>query len=135
MSDSDSATPSGEDAFPKSLASGSLSIGEKKVECHVLSDGRRVLDTSQAQAIFGAAKDRHFRRLLSRIPNASRYFKVRPGLVVEKRLEVSGAAWAVAVFTERGGTRRAKEPAKYARSGLSGDAADVHLSAVFAALG
>ena len=79
MSDSDSATPSGEDAFPKSLASGSLSIGEKKVECHVLSDGRRVLDTSQAQAIFGAAKDRHFRRLLSRIPNASRYFKVRPG--------------------------------------------------------
>lgn len=46
----------------------------------------------------------------------------QPGLVVEKRLEVSGAAWAVAVFTERGGTRRAKEPAKYARSGLSGDA-------------
>jgi len=80
MSDSDSATPSGEDAFPKSLASGSLSIGEKKVECHVLSDGRRVLDTSQAQAIFGAAKDRHFRRLLSRIPNASRYFKVRPSI-------------------------------------------------------
>jgi hypothetical protein len=68
---------SNNDALPRSIASGAVPIPNNP-EGHVLSDGRRVLDTSQGQALFGAAKDRNFWRMLTRIPGLSEYLTVLP---------------------------------------------------------
>lgn len=65
---------------PRSVASGHLDIADQRVECHVLSDERRVLDTSQIQALLGAAKERHFRRMLERIPSLSEEIQARPSI-------------------------------------------------------
>lgn len=63
----------------RSIANGDLTIAGQSVECHVLSDGRRVLDTSQAQAFLGlGAKDRHFWRSLARIPGLSAEIQAGP---------------------------------------------------------
>ncbi len=64
--------------LPKALASSKIKLGDQDVECHVLSDERRVLSTSQVQAFLGAAMDRKFARQLSRIPRLSKTLAVRP---------------------------------------------------------
>lgn len=73
------------ETMPKAIASGKLRIGEKIVECHVLDDGRRVLDTSQAMALFGASKNRMFRRLLGRIPNISKDLTLHPSIAFHRK--------------------------------------------------
>ncbi len=65
---------------PKSIAAGTLGIAGRDIECHVLSNAMRVLDTSHAQAVFGASKNRMFRRSLARIPGVSEDMQAHPSV-------------------------------------------------------
>lgn len=62
----------------RSVAVGKLDISGREIECHVLSNGMRVLDTTQAQAFFGAAKDRMFRRMVAKIHGLSKELALQP---------------------------------------------------------
>ncbi|AKT39558.1 hypothetical protein [Chondromyces crocatus] len=58
-----------------------LTLGDHDVECHVLSDGRRVLATSQVEHLLGAAKKRDLSRSLARIPNEYGHMSVPPRIL------------------------------------------------------
>lgn len=66
--------------LPKSIAVGTLNIAGREIECHNLSNTMRIVDTTQAQAFFGAAKDRMFRRMLRRIPGLSADMQAQPSV-------------------------------------------------------
>jgi hypothetical protein len=65
---------------PRSVAPGIINLGGNDIECHVLSDGRRVLETTQVQGLLGAAKDRHLSRQIERIGAELQANSVRPSL-------------------------------------------------------
>lgn len=52
--------------------------GPEPVRCHVLEDGSRVLISAQIQELLLAGKDRHFRRMIARIPNDSEPLSLQP---------------------------------------------------------
>jgi hypothetical protein len=52
---------------PRSVAPGILNLGGRNIECHVLSDGRRVLCTTQFQAALGSFKNAHLGDQIERI--------------------------------------------------------------------
>lgn len=63
--------PSEESSIPYSIFRGSLSIGDVEFECHVLSDGRRVLTQREVvRVISGGRKSGNLGRYLERLPNA-----------------------------------------------------------------
>lgn len=76
--------PNDSSAPIRSVAVGNLNIAGRIYPCQVLSDERRLLDTSQSQALLGAAKDRHFRRLLARIPGLSADIQARPRIKFQR---------------------------------------------------
>jgi hypothetical protein len=66
--------------LPRAIATGTIQMGGRDVPVAVLSDGTRNIDTSGAQEFFGAAKDRHFRRMVARIPGISEDLTLRPSV-------------------------------------------------------
>ncbi len=62
----------------KSVARGTLTIGERGFECHVLSDGRRVLSYDQAAQALGYAEAFTFQRVLSNSPQLKGIFSAKP---------------------------------------------------------
>lgn len=63
------AEPAKKPDLPYSMFTGSLNLGPMPVECHVLSDGRRVLSRLQAvRLLSGGTDSSHLARYLKRVP-------------------------------------------------------------------
>jgi hypothetical protein len=67
-------------SLPRAIATGVLKFPGVDVQCHVLSDDRRILDTTQTQTLLGAAKDRHFARMIGRILSRYAGLALRPSI-------------------------------------------------------